>query len=181
MRLSSWLRFARSLFFFVPDGVEKSRRPARLRKPATTAPLTSLERLEDRTVPTTFTVGNLADSGLGSLRAAIADANATPGADVIRFDNIGGGIDFHRWPETPDGHSLFWAGMNKGKRSLAVDVRSPEGQELVTALITAPGPDRGVFLSNSASRRPNSAASLASLRSPLASCCPPPGKCACES
>ena len=25
------------------------------------------------------------------------------GADVIRFDNIGGGIDFHRWPETPDG------------------------------------------------------------------------------
>ena len=38
--------------------------------------------------------------------------------------------------------------MNKGKRSLAVDVRSPEGQELVTALITRPGPDRGVFLSN---------------------------------
>jgi len=70
------------------------------------------------------------------------------GADVIRFDNIGGGIDFHRWPETPDGHSLFWTGMNKGKRSLAVDVRSPEGQEIVTALITAPGPDCGVFLSN---------------------------------
>ena len=70
------------------------------------------------------------------------------GADVIRFDNIGGGIDFHRWPETPDGHSLFWAGMNKGKRSIAVDVRSAEGQELVTALITQSGPDRGVFLSN---------------------------------
>jgi 2-methylfumaryl-CoA isomerase len=70
------------------------------------------------------------------------------GADVIRFDNIGGGIDFHRWPETPDGHSLFWAGMNKGKRSLAVDVRSAEGQELVTELITQPGSDRGVFLSN---------------------------------
>jgi 2-methylfumaryl-CoA isomerase len=70
------------------------------------------------------------------------------GADVIRFDNIGGGIDFHRWPETRDGHSLFWAGMNKGKRSLAVDVRSAEGQELVTALITEPGPDRGIFLSN---------------------------------
>jgi 2-methylfumaryl-CoA isomerase len=70
------------------------------------------------------------------------------GADVIRFDNIGGGIDFHRWPETPDGHSLFWTGMNKGKRSLAVDVRKPEGQEIVTALITAPGPDNGIFLSN---------------------------------
>jgi 2-methylfumaryl-CoA isomerase len=38
--------------------------------------------------------------------------------------------------------------MNKGKRSLAVNVREPEGQEIVTALITAPGPDQGVFLSN---------------------------------
>src|ERR1044072_2668153 len=70
------------------------------------------------------------------------------GADVIRFDNIGGGIDFHRWPETPDGHSLFWAGMNKGKRSLAVAVPTPGAQELVTARITEPGAARGVFLSN---------------------------------
>jgi 2-methylfumaryl-CoA isomerase len=70
------------------------------------------------------------------------------GADVIRFDNIGGGIDFHRWPVTPSGTSLFWAGMNKGKRSLAVDVRRPEGQELVTALICGEGTDAGIFLSN---------------------------------
>jgi 2-methylfumaryl-CoA isomerase len=70
------------------------------------------------------------------------------GADVIRFDNIGGGIDYHRWPCAPDGTSLFWHSMNKGKRSLAVDVRRPEGQELITALITAPGPDAGIFLSN---------------------------------
>jgi 2-methylfumaryl-CoA isomerase len=70
------------------------------------------------------------------------------GADVIRFDNIGGGIDYHRWPCMPDGTSLFWSSMNKGKRSLAVDVRRPEGQELVTELITAPGPDGGTFLSN---------------------------------
>ena len=70
------------------------------------------------------------------------------GADVIRFDNIGGGIDYHRWPCTPGGTSLFWTSMNKGKRSLAVDVRRPEGQELVTELICAPGNDAGVFLSN---------------------------------
>jgi hypothetical protein len=43
------------------------------------------ERLEDQTVPSTFTVRNLADSGPGSLRQAILDANANPGADVIRF------------------------------------------------------------------------------------------------
>ena len=70
------------------------------------------------------------------------------GADVIRFDAIGGGIDYHRWPVTADGTSLFWTGMNKGKRSLAVDVRRPEGQELVTALICRAGPDAGIFLSN---------------------------------
>ena len=82
MRLSSWLRSARSLF--VPSGTEKGHRPTRLRKRALAARL-SVERLEDRTVPSTFTVLNLADSGLGSLRAAIADANANPGADLIRF------------------------------------------------------------------------------------------------
>ena len=73
---------------------------------------------------------------------------AQMGADVIRFDAIGGGIDSHRWPVTSDGTSLFWAGMNKGKRSLAVDVRQPEGQELVTALVCGEGADAGIFLSN---------------------------------
>lgn len=73
---------------------------------------------------------------------------AQMGADVIRFDRLQGGLDHHRWPVTKDGASLFWAGLNKGKRSLAVDVSKPEGQEIVTALITAPGPDAGVFLTN---------------------------------
>jgi hypothetical protein len=44
-----------------------------------------LEVLEDRTLPSTFTVTNLLDSGPGSLRAAITAANTTAGADVIRF------------------------------------------------------------------------------------------------
>jgi 2-methylfumaryl-CoA isomerase len=70
------------------------------------------------------------------------------GADVIRFDPIGGGIDQRRWPVTDDGVSLYWAGLNKGKRSIQVDLRNPEGRELVTALITAPGEDNGIFLTN---------------------------------
>ncbi len=70
------------------------------------------------------------------------------GADVIRFDPIGGGLDFQRWPVTLDGHSLFWAGFNKGKRSIAVDIRSPRGREILTQLITAPGPDAGLFVTN---------------------------------
>jgi 2-methylfumaryl-CoA isomerase len=70
------------------------------------------------------------------------------GADVIRFDPIGGGLDATRWPVTAEGKSLFWAGLNKGKRSIAVDLRSPRGKELLTELITAPGDDAGLFLTN---------------------------------
>jgi 2-methylfumaryl-CoA isomerase len=71
------------------------------------------------------------------------------GADVIRFDPIGGGLDHARWPVSREGgHSLFWAGMNKGKRSIAVDIRSPRGQELLTQLICAPGPEAGLFSTN---------------------------------
>jgi 2-methylfumaryl-CoA isomerase len=73
---------------------------------------------------------------------------AQMGADVIRFDRLKGGLDARRWPVTASGESLFWAGLNKGKRSLAVDVAHPEGQEIVTALITAPGPDAGLFMTN---------------------------------
>jgi 2-methylfumaryl-CoA isomerase len=71
------------------------------------------------------------------------------GADVIRFDPIGGGLDYGRWPLTLDGkHSLFWAGLNKGKRSIAVDFRQPRGQELLTQLICAPGEGAGLFSTN---------------------------------
>jgi 2-methylfumaryl-CoA isomerase len=70
------------------------------------------------------------------------------GADVIRFDQIGGGLDHERWPLAADGQSLFWAGLNKGKRSIALDLRAPEGRELAAALVTAPGPDAGLFLTN---------------------------------
>ncbi len=70
------------------------------------------------------------------------------GADVIRFDQIGGGIDYRRWPVTETGDSLYWHSLNKGKRSIAVDFRKPEGRELLTSLICAQGPDSGLFLSN---------------------------------
>ena len=73
---------------------------------------------------------------------------AQMGADVIRFDRIGGGLDAGRWPVAPNGQSLFWNGMNKGKRSIAVDMKSDEGRELITRIITAPGEDAGLFLTN---------------------------------
>ncbi len=87
----------------------------------------------------------------GSAFVAIPLAGMTlaqMGADVIRFDRLEGGLDAGRWPVTRDGRSLFWAGLNKGKRSIAIDMKSPRGREIVTEIICAPGPDAGLFLTN---------------------------------
>ena len=73
---------------------------------------------------------------------------AQMGADVIRFDPLGGGLDYRRWPVTDDNESLFWAGLNKGKRSITVDMRSDRGRELITDLICAPGEQGGLFVTN---------------------------------
>ena len=73
---------------------------------------------------------------------------AQQGADVIRFDPIGGGLDYTRWPITDDGTSLYWHGLNKGKRSIAVDIRNSRGRELIAGLICAPGEGSGIFLTN---------------------------------
>jgi len=73
---------------------------------------------------------------------------AQMGAEVIRIDPIGGGIDFARWPVTRHGDSLYWAGLNKAKRSLALALDKPEGREIARAIITAPGVGGGIFLTN---------------------------------
>ncbi len=70
------------------------------------------------------------------------------GADVIRFDPIGGGLDVGRWPITGDGKSLYWAGLNKGKRSICVDIRRPEGRQLVYDLVGQPDEGGGLFVTN---------------------------------
>lgn len=73
---------------------------------------------------------------------------AQMGAEVIRFDTIGGGPDFRRWPLAPDGSSLYWEGLNKGKKSVALDLNSPRGRELAVAIATAPGENAGLFVTN---------------------------------
>jgi 2-methylfumaryl-CoA isomerase len=63
---------------------------------------------------------------------------AALGADVVRVDPPSGGPDRMRWP-VHAGRSLYWAGLNQGKRSATIDTRTQEGQELVTALIAKAG------------------------------------------
>ncbi len=74
---------------------------------------------------------------------------AQMGAEVIRIDQIGGGPDFRRWPLAPGGGaSLYWEGLNKAKKSVALDLSRPEGRELAAAIATAPGENGGLFVTN---------------------------------
>ena len=68
---------------------------------------------------------------------------ASLGAEVIRIDPPGGGIDAKRWP-LKDGESIYWSGLNAGKKSLCIDTRSEAGQELATSLIA----EAGIVLTN---------------------------------
>lgn len=71
------------------------------------------------------------------------------GAEVVRVDPLGGAPDIGRWPlSARSGDSLFWNGLNRGKRSVVIDVRRPEGQELLVALAMAPGDSGGILMEN---------------------------------
>jgi len=67
-------------------------------------------------------------------------ALAQLGADVIRIDPLGGNIDINRLPLNASGRSLYWANLNRGKRSVELDVRSTTGRALMQRLICAGTP-----------------------------------------
>src|SRR5215475_2359289 len=70
------------------------------------------------------------------------------GAEVIRIDPVGGAADVTRWPLAPSGASLYWTGLNKGKRSVTLDFRSDQGRETIGNLVAGSGPDGGIVLTN---------------------------------
>lgn len=94
-------------------------------------------------------------------------ALAQLGAEVIRVDPRGGNIDIHRAPRNAEGRSLYWANLNRGKRSVELDVRSAEGRKLMQRLICAPGDGPAVFLTNLAVDGELSYAALSMIRPDL--------------
>ncbi|MGW0036877.1 CoA transferase [Gordonia sp. NPDC003376] len=87
------------------------------------------------------------------------------GAEVIRVDPTGGAADINRLPLTDDGTtSIYWTGLNRGKKSVTADLRSPEGQSLVQRLVTESGPGGGILVTNSGGREWMSHETLAALR-----------------
>lgn len=89
------------------------------------------------------------------------------GCEVIRVDPVDGAADYHRWPLTAGGASIYWAGLNKGKRSVAVDMRRPEGQQLVQRLVTESGPNGGILITNVVGRNWQAYESLSAQRPDL--------------
>src|SRR5947208_5638594 len=63
---------------------------------------------------------------------------ASLGAEVVRIDPPGGGVDANRWPLHGE-RSLYWAGLNQGKRSVNLDTRTEKGREVATRLVAAAG------------------------------------------
>src|SRR5262245_16439149 len=106
---------------------------ARTPRTARTAPARRrprVEALEDRTVPSTFTVSTLLDDGsAGSLRDAITQANGHAGADAIDFSVTGtitlGGSQLPAVTEdltiTGPGATLLTVDAHHASRILKVD------------------------------------------------------------
>ena len=69
-------------------------------------------------------------------------ALAQLGATVVRMDPLGGAVDVNRWPLAPNGRSLYWSALNRGKHSVTLDLHSEKGREVALRLICAPGSDR---------------------------------------
>jgi formyl-CoA transferase len=56
------------------------------------------------------------------------------GADVIKIEPPGVGDPLRKWRLLKDGTSVWWQVQSRNKRSLALDLRQPEGQEVVRRL-----------------------------------------------
>jgi 2-methylfumaryl-CoA isomerase len=89
------------------------------------------------------------------------------GAEVIRIDPVGGGADLGRWPLAPSGTSLYWTGLNKGKRSVTLNFRDQRGRDILGDLVKASGPGGGIVLTNAAGQRWLTYPELARLREDL--------------
>jgi 2-methylfumaryl-CoA isomerase len=74
------------------------------------------------------------------------------GARVIRVDPVGGAPDISRWPLGRDGRSLYWAGLNRGKESVVLDLAAAAGQSTLRRLVSSGGPAGGILLSNIAGK-----------------------------
>ncbi len=89
---------------------------------------------------------------------------AQMGATVIRFDQIGGRPDGRRWPLAATGASLYWEGLNKGRKSIALNLATLPDRELAQRIAAA---GDGLFVTNFPAHSFLSYDRLAKLRSDI--------------
>ena len=56
------------------------------------------------------------------------------GAEVIKVESPGEGDPLRKWRKLHQGNSLWWYAQARNKKSVAVNLRDPEGQAVVRAL-----------------------------------------------
>ncbi len=56
------------------------------------------------------------------------------GAEVIKIESPQGGDQLRQWRKMYEGTSLWWYVQSRNKKSVTVDLRAPEGQEIVRKL-----------------------------------------------
>jgi formyl-CoA transferase len=57
------------------------------------------------------------------------------GADVVKIEAPGAGDPLRNWRLIKEGTSVWWQVQSRNKRSIALDLRSPEGQDIARKLI----------------------------------------------
>ncbi|GAB4035465.1 MAG: CoA transferase [Rubrivivax sp.] len=57
------------------------------------------------------------------------------GADVIKIEPPGSGDPLRQWRLLQDGTSVWWQVQSRNKRSIALDLRRPEGQDIARRLV----------------------------------------------
>ena len=87
--------------------------------PAATGPLAGLKVLElGQLIAGPFAAKTLADFG----------------ADIIKIETPGAGDPLRQWRLLKDGTSVWWQVQSRNKRSVALDLKSPEAQDIVRRL-----------------------------------------------
>ena len=57
------------------------------------------------------------------------------GADVVKVETPGEGDPLRKWRKLHEGNSLWWYAQARNKKSVAVNLKAPEGQEVVRRLV----------------------------------------------
>jgi len=91
----------------------------------------------DKKISRTGPLGGIRVLDIATIIAAPLSATllADYGADVVKVELPGSGDGARDFPPFKEGKSLWWKAINRNKRLITLDLRSPEGQEILKRLL----------------------------------------------